>query len=191
MTTFDISTEVIEKCNKFANDSVNSSIDKYSKRGQYDSSKIIIDIRNGKIGEVYAHAYLLKRFPDLSFPDFEIYEAKNKNWDPDLKSGNVSIAVKTQDFQTAMHYGDSWVFQFGNGKFDCDKGIFGESNSNKYVALVSTNFAKRTGKIKAFVKVDWLHKNNLFKEMKKESLRNNKLAVYYDDLIDFDNELFQ
>jgi hypothetical protein len=105
----------------------------------------------------------------------------------------VSIAVKSQDIESEINFGRSWVFQFNKNKsYDRDTGIFSNDlDSNHLVSFVSLNVPKRIGTIRAIVNVNWLHSNNLFKEMKKESLRGNKLAVYYEDLEKHLDQLWQ
>lgn len=104
----------------------------------------------------------------------------------------ISLAVKSQDIDSAINYGESWVFQFGSGgKYDCDTAVFKEKNDNHYVAFNALNVPKRNGTIRAIVKINWLHEKQLFKEMKLFKFRGNKLAVYYEDLIKYENELFQ
>ena len=136
-----ITNDIFEKCTEFANNSVSSSVDKYSKRNQSSVSKIIEDIRNGKIAEELVWFELSKAYPDLSKPDHIIYDKKNKSWEADLKSENAKIkfAVKSQDIKSEIAYGKSWVFQYREGaKYDCDVEIFGDSNSayEKYVCFV-------------------------------------------------------
>lgn len=191
---FIITPEIYEKCSKFAKDSVNTSADKYARRNQFDVEKICKDIRNGKIGEEGVWENISKLYPALTQPDHAIYSKKNKSWDPDLKDleSGVRIGVKSQDYDSALNFGESWVFQFGNGgKYDCDSGVFKESDPNYYIAFVALNVPKRRGEIRALVKIQWLHSKKLFKEMQKQSLRGNKLAVYYDDLEKHKEELFQ
>lgn len=191
---FEISPEVYTKCTNFANDSVKTSADKYARRNQNDVYKIMKDIRNGKIGEEAVYAKVVERFPKISEPDHNIYDKKDKSWAPDLKDADsdLRLAVKSQDFESAVNFGDSWVFQFGNGgKYDCDTEIFKEIDPNHYVAFVSLNVPKRKGTIRAIVKVSWLHEKKLFKEMKKQSLRGNKVAVYLEDLEKYKEELWQ
>ncbi len=191
---FAISEDLNNKCIAFAKASVSSSADKYARRQQYDVEKIVKDIRNGKIGEEGVHQLLLENYPDLSPPDHQIYAKKDKSWAPDLKdqASGIRVAVKSQDIESALAFGESWVFQFGNGgKYDCDTGVFKETDPNHYVAFVALNVPKRTGTIKALVKVQWLHDKKLFKEMKKESLRGNKMAVYLEDLEKYPDELWQ
>lgn len=191
---FTISQDVLDKCLSFAKSSVNTSSDKYARRNQFDVEKIIKDIRNGKVGEEAVYEKVSAQFPQLTKPDHQIYDKKNKNWDVDLKdtASNMRLAVKSQDIESAIAFGESWVFQFNDGKkYDCDTGIFKESDPNHYVAFVALNVPKRSGIIKAIVKVQWLHDKKLFKEMKRQTLRGNKVAVYFDDLEKFKDELWQ
>lgn len=190
---FKITEDLNNKCIAFAKASVNSSADKYARRNQYDVEKIVKDIRNGKLGEEGVYEILFEQYPNLSKPDHNIYDKANKSWAPDLKDpSGIVVAVKSQDIESALNFGESWVFQFNEGKnYDCDTGIFKEKNDNHYVAFVALNVSKRFGTIKAIVKVQWLHDKKLFKEMKKQSLRGNKVAVYFEDLQKYENELWQ
>lgn len=191
---FLISQDILSKCTEFAKSSVDSSADKYARRNQFDVEKIIKDIRNGKAGEEAVYEKVSAMFPDISKPDHEIYSKKDKSWSPDLidETSGTHIAVKSQDIESALAFEDSWVFQYNNGKsYDCDTGIFKDKNDLHYVAFVSLNIPKRKGLIRAIVKVKWLHDKKLFKEMKKESLRGNKMAVYLEDLEQYPDQLWQ
>jgi len=192
---FEIPKDIFDKCVKFGLDSAPSSTDKYARRNQSDPIKIAKDIRNGKIAEEMVYAKVVTDYPKLSKPDFNIYSKKDKSWDPDLKDqdSDMRIAVKSQEIESAIHYGESWVFQFGNGgKYDCDTGIFGKNiDPEHYVSFVLLNIAKRAGSLRAIVKVQWLHDKKLFKAMQKQNLQGNKVAVYYEDLLNYEKELWQ
>lgn len=191
---FQITEDMNNKCLAFAKASVSSSSDKYARRQQFDVEKIIKDIRNGKVGEEGVYEKYSALYPNLSKPDHNIYDKKDKSWSPDLidSESGIHLAVKSQDIESALAFEESWVFQYGNGgKYDCDTGVFKEVDPNHYVAFVALNVPKRFGIIKAVVKVQWLHDKKLFKEMKKQSLRGNKVAVYYEDLEKYSNELYQ
>jgi len=196
-TTFQITDEILDKCSTFAKDSVGTSSGKYASRNQFSISKITDDIRNGKIAEELVYRELVKFYPNLSSPDYEIYSKKNKSWDPDLKDLSIPlrIAVKSQEIKSEIAFGRSWVFQYGSGKnFDCDTGIFGGNkteDTSHYVSFVSLNIPKKTGNLRAIVKVAWLHEKNLFMAMKKQNLQGNKVAVYYENLEPFGDELWQ
>jgi hypothetical protein len=105
------------------------------------------------------------------------------------KWANLPENPTKEEIKSEIAFGRSWVFQFGNGnKFDCDTGIFGKPDTSHYVSFVSLNVPKRTGELRALVKVQWLHDKKLFKAMKKQSLQGNKVAVYYEDLEKFGSE---
>lgn len=187
-----IHEDIVDRAIEFSEASVSSNANKYARRNQNDIEKIKQDIKIGRIGEEIVYLSLKDKFSDISKPDYTIYDAKDKSWDPDLKTNNIKIAVKSQDIRSDLQFGTSWVFQFNNNKsYDCDKEIFKETNDNQYVAMVSLNVPKRQAEIKAIVKVSWLHEKKLFKDMKQEYLKGNKLAVYYEDLLNFKEDLFQ
>jgi len=130
-------------------------------------------------------------YPTLTPPDMQIYTVRKKSWAPDLydPKTQLSIACKAQPPQSEQSCGLSWVFQYGNGKKDCDNEIFdtGKTNHNLFVALVSTDARNRRGRIQAIVSVPFLHQNNLFGEMKRKDLQDNKKAVYLDRLKELNN----
>lgn len=188
-----ITQSIIDKCTQFAKDSAGTSLNVYARRQQTNVEKIIQDIRNGKIGEECTYRKLNQILPDISSPDYNIYEKKSKSWDPDLKDpSGIKVAIKSQNIESAINYGVSWVFQYNNGgDYDCDKEIFKIIDPNQYVAFNSLNVPKKIGEIKAIVKVQWLHDKGLFKPMKLKYLQGNKVAVYFDDLLNYKEELFQ
>jgi len=191
---FVITQDIYDRCVSFANASVGTSSNKYASRNQFDVEKIKKDIRNGKIAEEAAWEVLSKSYPNLSKPDHSIYTAKQKSWEPDLtdKEIPIRVAVKSQDIESEINFGRSWVFQFNKtSNYDRDTGIFGDVDNNYYAIFISLNIPKRSGTIQAIVKIKWLHDHNLFKPMIKTNLQNNKLAIYYDDLVKFKDELWQ
>jgi hypothetical protein len=191
INTFLFTQNQFDMCLSFANNSVNSSIDFYKKRNQFNKPKIIQDILSGKLAEELVYQKLKEYYSDLTEPDYAIYDKKNKSWEADLRvpSENLRIAVKSQTEDAARRWGRSWVFQLGNAR-DYDKEVVLKKN-NHYVALVSLDLPNMCGEIKAIVSIQWLHDNDMFKEMKLKYLQNNKKAVYYDDLISLGEDLFQ
>lgn len=181
----------LEKCQKFAEDSVGTNASKYAYRGQGNILKVKTDITVGKLGEIAAYNFLSPKYPNLSGPDFQIYQKKDKSWSPDLLDpvANIKVGVKSQDIKSSNAYGMSWVFQYNFGKnFDCDKEVFGEEKEpNHLICFVSVNLPKKEGEIKGLVQVPWLHENQMFKPMKKANLVGNKVAVYMEDLEKHEN----
>ena len=186
-----ITVEMIEKATDFSAASVDTSTDKYASRNQFNRTKIVSDILTGKLAEELVYQKLKDYYLDLTEPDYAIYDKKNKSWEADLRvpSENLRIAVKSQTEDAARRWGRSWVFQLGNAR-DYDKEVVLKKN-NHYVALVSLDLPNMCGEIKSIVSIQWLHDNDMFKEMKLKYLQNNKKAVYYDDLISLEEELFQ
>lgn len=196
---FKITEEVLDKCREFAKNSIETSIDLYAVRHDFNpndpaaieraTDKFSRDITIGKIGEEFVYQKY-SPYINLSPPDYQIYSKAEKSWSPDLKSDKISIAVKSQDIRSKLDNDESWIFQLGSKGKDLDKEIFNSIDDNKYVSFVSLNIPKRSGQIMAVVKLSWLHKNNLFKNARSINL-TNKSAVYMDDLIEYKEDLFQ
>jgi hypothetical protein len=176
----------IDKSYKFATLQSNN----YGARGQSDPLKIIQDIYVGKLGEIVAGAYLQSIGVKVYYPDFKIYEATEKSWESDLKemSGSRKFAVKSQEIRMANQYEVSWVFQKDDKKkVGYDKEIFDNASDDHYCMFVQIDLLNKTGEVKSVVKTSYLQEHNLFEEMKKESLRSNKKAVYYNSLASIGN----
>jgi hypothetical protein len=173
--------EDIKKCTEFS-EQVDTSL--YAKRNQWDANKRVIDSRIGKLGELVVYYNLIEKYPDITYPDFKIYPAKQKSWDFDLKSSTFNLHVKSQETLQGTKFGESWIFQVGNGKNrHYDKEIFDRISPNQYVAFVKVNLLTKEGEVRAIVSLDMLHENKLFAPPVLEKLQKaNKLAVYYKDL---------
>ena len=161
-----------------------TNVDAYKKRGQSNAQKIEQQNMNGKIAELVAYSYLSGKLPDLSTPDLNVYTARKKNWDKDLKSKYGSFGVKSQTMVEKTLYGESWVFQ------NEDTGIFEDTTDDNYVVLVLLDLKELKGYIKSIVKVKWLLENKLFKPMKLIHLKSKK-AVYFSDLEKYGEEIWQ
>ena len=193
---FTISEDCLNKAKQFAINSVGTSTDKYARRNQNNVERIIDQIKEGKVAEEIAYTFLSQKFNNIKKPDYEIYEKGQKSWDSDLKDldSKLKFAVKGQESKSAFLYGKSWVFQknANSSLYDVDKEIFSDKKDpNNFVCFVYLNIPKRVALVESIVKVDWLHEKNLFKPMQVQQLQSNKLAVYHDDLLEFQEEIFQ
>jgi hypothetical protein len=189
--------ELFDKCRQFAKDSLPTSVDQYTKRGQ-DPTKLhrqIIQLTNGKLGEELAYATYVHYYPELSLPDYEIYKKKDKSWTPDLTDAafGIKIAVKTKDARDAASWGMSVIFE------KTDKKIFGDKldnqnlDPNQYVCMVVVDLTNLKGEVKACVNLQWLHDKNLFEKPDRDYL-GTKLTVRFDSIIKVisdQNELWQ
>lgn len=183
MEKIKFSEEEMKLCEKFSEE-VDTTL--YARRNQFDNEKRKKDAKIGKLGEFAVVHFLKKKVKDISPPDCEIYSAKQKSWDYDLKSSKFNIHVKTQDITQAYKYGESWIFQ------NEDKHIFREYDKEKdYVAFVIVNLITKEAQIKGICKLQLLHDNNLFALPKLIHLQGNKRAVYMSDLENHKDLLFQ
>lgn len=182
MFEYNFTQEEFERCVNFSNE-IDTSF--YSRRNQDNNEKRKKDQLIGKLGEILSYNYLINKIKDLSYPDFNIYDKKNKSWDFDLKGIGFNIHVKSQDISQSKKYGESWIFQAGGKYKGYDKEIFDKISPNQFICFCIIDLDKNFGKIKSICKLEHLHENNLFKLPKVVRLQEmNKLAVYFDDLGD-------
>lgn len=182
---FTFSLDFSQQAYKFACDCVATNKDKYKSRGQTNIVNIIDQIRTGKLVEEMTYDKLVPYYPNLSKPDWAIYDRKEKNWDPDLSDKTTDpitkVGVKSQRANVGETLGVSWVFEFRAGKnYDVDTGVFGADakKPGHYIAFSSIDVMKKTGEMHAIVAVSTLHELNLFEQVQIERLRDNKVAVY-------------
>jgi len=175
------SVEEFEKCLDFS-EKIDTSY--YSTRNQTNNIKRKKDQLIGKLGEIASYNYLKEKIKDISYPDFNIYEKKQKSWDFDLKSKDFNFHVKSQDIEQGLKYGESWLFQNSGLKYKgYDKEIFDRISPNQYICFCTIDLKTKQGFLKSLVSLDYIHNNHLFKLPKLEKLQqNNKLAVYFSDL---------
>lgn len=179
----------LKTCEDFAN---KIDTEHYSSRGQTDEKKKSRDQIVGKVAEIAAHNYLKLKGIETNYPDFQIYTAKKKSWDFDLKASNYNIHIKAQDVIQAKKYGYSWIFQHGNGKgYGYDKEIFDQVSPNQYVIFVSVDLFEKIAEIKAACSLTFLHEKELFDLPKVWQLQSNKKAVYLDAISKYPEEMFK
>lgn len=103
----------LKRCDTFARAQLATSMSQYRRRNQSNPERIVAQIIDGKLGELFAYHYLKKQGFESTMPDFEIYTARQKSFDADLYSHKTAIHVKSQNITSAKRYGSSWVFQAG------------------------------------------------------------------------------
>jgi hypothetical protein len=177
---------LFNKCKQFAQDSLGTSVDQYARRGQDPSKyyRMIIQLINGKLGEEMDYHVFLPYYPNLTAPDYNIYDKKNKSWKEDLidNVANIRLAAKTKDKRDADQWGPSWIFE------KTDKKIFGEKLDNKnldprqYVVFNVVDQIGLQGRVLACVSLQWLHDKNLFEKPDRDYL-GTKLTVRFDSML--------
>jgi hypothetical protein len=107
-----LSSDIIKLCEAFCNRVISTNMDEYSQRKQSDKAKVWNDIFYGKLAEwgVY-FIYLERGRSNINPPDMNIYDFRKKSFDADLKYGLFNLHIKSQTYESAERYGDSWMFQ--------------------------------------------------------------------------------
>ena len=167
---YKLNEEMQVECAEFAGLSNNN----YGRRNQRDERRKQEQCFFGKLGEWVAYNRLAPFFADLSRPNMEIYEGRQKTWDNDLKAGDLAIAVKSCDFR-----GDSWIFQKSDadGKAGCDREIYDPNASDKLIVFVQIGYKNESGRIRAIAPLSELKARDLFVEPRKDDLIGIKEAV--------------
>ncbi len=164
--------EELKLCQDFAS-KINT--DFYASRGQKNNDKRTQDQLCGKLAEIAVFSYFKAKGIETTPPDFNIYTKAKKSWDHDIKNQELNLHIKSQNVEQAKKYGTSFVFE------KSDKKIFKEFSNKDYVCFVSIDLPNRSAEIKSILKLEDLHKHNLFKPMKIEYL-TSKSAIYFDDV---------
>jgi hypothetical protein len=165
--------DILDKVKEFS-EAIDTSY--YAKRNQNNNEKRKKDQLIGKLGEFAVYSLYKEQYPGLSEPDLNIYSAKKKSWDFDLKAPTINLHVKSQDIEQGKKYGVSWIFQVG------DKEIF-NSTVPSSIAFTTVDIKSGFVNVLGITAVDTLHNKKLFKLPKLEYLQKmNKVAVYLDDL---------
>lgn len=109
---YKLQSDIVKMCEVFSSKVIHTNADEYYRRKQSDLEKIWNDIFYGKLAEwgVY-FIYLERERTNIDPPDMRIYSAKDKSFDPDLRYGLFNIHVKSQTYESAEKFGDSWMFQ--------------------------------------------------------------------------------
>lgn len=157
---------LVAKCRKFAEDSIGTNIDVIASRGQdpEEIERILSQLTHGKVGEEVTYTVFVPYYPQLSKPDHNIYQKKDKSWEEDLIDGAspIRIAVKTKKMEDARRWGASWIFELS------DRKIFGKKldcknlDPNQYVSMVVVDLEKMEASVEACVNLQWIHDNDLF-----------------------------
>lgn len=140
----------------------------YKKRGGFK----YIDVVTGAMAEFG----VFKVIPGLSEPDLEIYKAKDKTFDADMKDGdNRMFHVKGQSKYSADKYGDSWLMQ----KTDP---ILNDPRNKNYLVLCTVDIQNEIVEIRACIPVRTIVSYNLLMLPVLPHLQDNKYALYMDEI---------
>lgn len=174
-----IGRDIIKLCEIFADRVISTNKDQYGKRKQYNQSKIWNDIFYGKLAEwgVY-FIYLDRGRKNIDPPDMKIYKARDKSFDADLKYGLFNLHIKSQTYESAYRYGDSWIFQAKDPLFE---------SANEYDIVVGCRVSldePTSGFIEGAlveIKLEKAFHNLVIGKTKLTKFSDDKKAVYLKD----------
>lgn len=180
--TIIVSEDIIKKCRKFANDSIESSYNHWKKRNIYSKDRVIEDITIGKIGEWAAYKFLKMQGFKMSKPDLNVYHSKQKSFDADLSCGDISFHCKSQGAESASKYGNSWILQYsGSGRGHQDK-LFKYRTDKDFLVPMLVNGDEVT--IFGIIKISLLFEENMIELPKLKWFEETKRAIYWDTIKD-------
>jgi hypothetical protein len=167
-----ISRENLNKCRVFASRCYETNRDCYEKRNQGNRITVMEQIEYGKICEVAVSEMLSIMNARHVGPDFELYEAKNKSYAPDMniirKEGFLPVHVKGNSINSK--FPASWLFTIGDNVFDTkDVLVFCQYLGGcdvDVIARVTADVAKP-----------------LLKEPIMDIHKGNKIALYLEDIV--------
>jgi hypothetical protein len=192
---YKFSQELLEKCKNFSKEYIISSKDELARRGQSNLMLITSQSILGKLGEELVYATYAPYFPNLSKPDYQIYDKRYKSWEPDLVDNltGIKFEVKSKDRYYADKYRPSWTFAKNDRKIFGSKLDSQDLDTSQFICMTVIDTKLLCGRLLSCVNLQWLHDKNLFEELDHKEL-TTKLTVRFDSMIKVvktQNELWQ
>lgn len=172
---YKFSTADFIRCQKFAQDQLETSSKTYAYRGEKNLDKMEQDIIIGKLGELMVAKYVRSCGRSCNRVDFKIYTGRNKSFDADLISDECNIHVKSQGVTSIKRYGKSWLLQ-KNDKITRDP------SKNDFLCFTSVDLENKTVEILGFVRVKDIIKKGCLDEPRVPRYRHTKIALYFESI---------
>ncbi|HEY5688537.1 MAG TPA: hypothetical protein VIS27_09565 [Yeosuana sp.] len=150
----------------------------YKSRGNFKYMDNVV----GALSEIAAHHYLWDQGIECTEPDFTIYTAENKSYDADLIAPYDKVPheefyhIKGQSInQQDKPWARSWLLQKNDP-------IVKNMDANHFLICTIVDPESLEVEILGKVKLNVLHKHNLFKKPVLEHLQATKVAIYWEDI---------
>ena len=143
----------------------------YKQRGGFREE----DLWVGAFAEIAAYNYLREKGKDVSYPDFAIYDKKDKSYAADLFDGSKFYHIKGQSKRSQKLYGHSWLLQ----RYDK---IVKKSIKNHCLVLCNVDVENRTVEIVGTPTLNSIHRTESFGECSYFAFRKTKVALYLKQL---------
>ena len=188
MITIPLTNLNLSQASQFATQVVPTTAANYANRNQGNTTKLRKDSWIGHVGELAWEWYLKQQGYDVTPVNSQIYNARQKNWAPDLRilSKNANIHVKSQDAESAKRFEISWTFQLADGMGRIGNGhtdpvtIPKTTKKNDWFAFAVVG--EKEVRLSAIFPALWAHERNLWGLPKLERLQRTKVVIYFDDL---------
>lgn len=162
-------------CRQFALMRILGSTELYAIRGELSNSKIVEDIRTGAAAEQAVFKLLKGLNLPVTEPDFAIYEAKQKSFEPDLKCGKFNLHVKSQTLKSAHRYGSSWLFQKEDPLMNLDS-----DNDLLVFCIVDCNEVS----LQSIISINEVRALNLIDKPRVARYQETKVALYLESILE-------
>lgn len=162
-----------EKAEKFAEARTRSSSSScYKERGGFKPSDIVV----GAMAEIGVYELLHEAGIKVNEPDFKIYSKSKKSFNADLTDGKRFFHVKGQQLSSAKTYSCSWLMQRKDP-------IINRPQAKHYLVTTNVDLDRNIVMIYSCVPLITLVKNDLIGECVVPRFRENKVAIYLDDIV--------
>jgi len=173
MNKYLLDSDIIKLCDHFADRVISTNLDCYKKRKQFNYDKIKQDIFIGKLAEWGVFfIYLQRGRHNIIPPDMNVYSKKKKSFDPDMRWGLFNIHIKSQTYESASRYGDSWIFQAKDPLFEF---------SNEYDIIIGCRVAIGDSCSEVEILLEKPFKNLVFGDTRLSKFAGDKKAIYLKD----------
>lgn len=146
-------------------------VDLYKKRGGFK----VEDIINGALGEIAVNKLLKDVFPDITDPDFNIYDKSKKSYKADMQSGFKHFHVKSQSIKSAETYGASWLMQRHDPTLQ-------KPEHNHYIVPTVVDVQNKVVWVYGCIPMKTLVSENLVGECVVPIFRQTKVCIYLETL---------
>lgn len=143
----------------------------YEKRGGFKLSDII----TGALAEIACHKLIRKHEPELSKPDFTIYDKSQKTYKADLYTETRSFHIKGQTLQSAETYGASWLMQRRDP-------ILNDPENGHYLVPCVVDEENKVVYVYGCVPMRTMTTEGLIGECVVPMFRTNKVCIYLSEI---------
>ena len=169
--TWFLSKADIKRAKKFAQSRYEADTALYERRGGFK----IEDVISGAMAELAVYRVLKEKGVEVGYPDFKIYEAKDKSYAADLTDGLHHFHVKGQTLESKKRYGASWLLQRNDP-------VIASPERLNYIVPCTVDLETGRVEIYGILSALSLVQNHCIGECKVPWFQKYKVALYLDHI---------